>query len=69
MGANILTVEQDNNGNELDPESCSHAYGYDANGRLITDTATNANKTATWVKTFTYDANGRLATESVWVKQ
>ena len=69
MSNTILTTEQDSTGGEIDPESCSHAYGYDGSGRLITDTATSANKTASWVKTFTYDGSGRLTNESVWVRQ
>lgn len=62
-------TELDDKFGEVHPDNCDHVYGYDANGRLITDTITNKKKTATWVKTFTYDGNGRLATESGWVRQ
>ena len=66
---NAVTAEIDNNGNEVYPDACSHAYGYDASGRLTTDTITNVMKTATWVKTYSYNASGQLTSESVWVKQ
>lgn len=66
---NTKRTELDDQGGEVRPDDCNHVYGYDGSGRLITDTITNQQKTASWVKTYTYDGSGRLATESVWVKQ
>jgi YD repeat-containing protein len=52
----------------VDPDSCSHVYGYDGSGNLITDTATTPKAHDTYVKTYTY-TSGRLTGESAWVKQ
>lgn len=57
----------DSTGQPFAPEDCAHAYGYDATGLLITDTATNA--AGAWVKTYTYNAAGQLSGETLWVKQ
>lgn len=62
-----IDVEFDQNGGDVYPARCPHTYGYDANGRLTTDTITLG--TTTWVKTYTYNASGQLTGESVWVKQ
>ncbi|TXT39209.1 MAG: hypothetical protein FD135_2359 [Comamonadaceae bacterium] len=45
---------------------CSHVYGYDETGKLITDTATDGINT--WIKTYSYTA-GNLTGETKWVKQ
>lgn len=65
----ILTAPSstDSTGQPFAPEDCAHAYGYDANGLLITDTATNA--AGAWVKTYTYNAASQLSGETLWVKQ
>lgn len=47
---------------------CSHVYGYDSNGNIITDTATNPHTGTVHVKTYAFAANV-LQSESVWVRQ
>ena len=52
---------------EFDPDECSHTYGYDGSGNLITDLAT-APDGIKYLKTYTY-TSGTLTGESLWVKQ
>lgn len=50
----------------FDPAQAGHAYSYDVNGHLVTDTATVG--TAVWVKSFTYSGDN-LVSESEWIYQ
>lgn len=54
------------NGVLVDPSTLAHAYAYNGDGTLQTDTVTVGDDT--FVKTYTY-TSGRLTGESVWVKQ
>lgn len=54
------------NGVMVDPSSLPHAYGYNGDGTLATDTVTVGDRT--WVKTYTYTA-GNLTSETGWVRQ
>lgn len=56
----------DSAGNVFSPDSCSHAYTYDANGNIATDTAID-NEAVTRTKTYTFDANSRLTAQSKWI--
>jgi hypothetical protein len=69
VSTNSIRVEIDNNGNEFPLSSCSHTYAYDANGRMVSDTAVSANHAASWVKTYTYNNAGQMTAESAWIKQ
>jgi len=51
----------------FNPDDLPHVYGYDGNGKLITDTATHPDGTV-YVKTYTW-TNGLLTGESPWVIQ
>jgi YD repeat-containing protein len=57
----------DSTGQSFSPAACTHAYGYDASGLIVTDTATLG--AATWVKTYTYNASAQLTGETQWVRQ
>lgn len=59
--------ERDSTGQPFSPDACTHTYGYDASGLIVTDTATDG--AATWVKTYTYNASAQLTGETQWVKQ
>jgi hypothetical protein len=48
-------------------EHIEHTYGYDAQGRLSTDTVVHEG--ITFVQTMSYDASGRLTAQSKWVPQ
>lgn len=64
-----ISEVQDSTGNYVfDPEGCTHAYGYDGNGNLTTDTAVDHIQGHTYVKTYTYTGT-QLTGESPWVKQ
>lgn len=56
----------DNTGQSISPDACTHAYGYNASGLLVTDTATTGG--VTWVKTYSY-TSGNLTGETNWVRQ
>jgi YD repeat-containing protein len=58
---------RDSTGQSFSPAACTHAYGYDASGLIVTDTATDG--TSTWIKTYTYNASAQLTGETQWVKQ
>ena len=58
---------RDSTGQPFTPSACTHTYGYNANGLIVTDTATDG--TSTWVKTYTYNASAQLTGETQWVKQ
>jgi hypothetical protein len=59
----------DSTGNyALYPEHCSHAYTYNADGTVATDTATGPITGMAFLKTYTYTA-GNLTGETAWVKQ
>jgi hypothetical protein len=64
----VLThsLSRDSSGNWIDVDAASHAYTYNPDGTLATDTASNGPDT--WVKTYTYTA-GNLTGETKWVKQ
>lgn len=57
----------DSTGQPFSPAACTHTYGYDASGLIVTDTVTLG--AATWVKTYTYNASAQLTGETQWVKQ
>lgn len=61
-----VTVSDSTGTYSFDPNSAAHAYGYNPDGTLATDTATWGG--LTFVKSFTYTA-GQLTGESAWVKQ
>lgn len=50
------------------PSHCSHAYTYNPDGTIATDTATSSVSGYVFVKTYTW-TSGRLTGESAWVKQ
>ncbi|MBR8161983.1 hypothetical protein KDW98_12500 [Burkholderia vietnamiensis] len=50
----------------LDLASLPHAYTYDGNGNVLTDTITSGNQT--FVKTYAY-TGVQLTSETGWVKQ
>lgn len=60
-------AERDSAGGRFEPSACTYTYGYNANGLIVTDTATDG--TSTWVKTYTYNASAQLTGETQWVKQ
>lgn len=55
----------DSTGQPFNPDSCSHTYGYNASGLIVTDTATDG--ATSWVKTYTYNATAQLTGETKWV--
>ncbi|SDV49172.1 RHS repeat protein [Chitinasiproducens palmae] len=57
----------DSRGFEFDPSSCTQVFGYDANSRITSITATSGSRT--WVQTFTRDASGNITAISPWVAQ
>lgn len=63
-GAQVME-DRDTNGDPV-PTYKGHAYTYDANGNLETDTVTDG--TDTWVRTYDWD-NGVQLSDSGWVKQ
>ena len=56
----------DSTGQPFSPDACAHAYGYNASGLIVTDTATDGS--TSWVKTYSY-TSGNLTGETKWVKQ
>lgn len=57
----------DSTGQPFSPDACTHAYGYNASGLIVTDTATDG--ATSWVKTYSYNATAQLTGETKWVKQ
>ena len=70
MSASVRTVVKDANGITFDPASLPHAFTYDGNNNMLTDTCFEQSAVVRQ-KTFTYQegANGvwLVATESAWV--
>ena len=56
----------DSTGQPFSPDACAHAYGYNASGLIVTDTATDG--ATSWVKTYTYNATAQLTGETNWVR-
>jgi len=56
----------DSTGQPFSPDACAHAYGYNASGLIVTDTATDG--ATSWVKTYTYNAAAQLTGETNWVR-
>ncbi|MBK7314913.1 hypothetical protein [Candidatus Aalborgicola defluviihabitans] len=66
LPAAIGSSTVDSAGTPFTSDACSHVYGYNGSGQMITDTATDG--TRTWVKTFSY-TSGNLTGETKWVLQ
>lgn len=64
---NSIEAELDDHGATFFPGRCSKAYGYDANGKMVTETLTDSGGVVR-VKTYTRNAAGKLTGESVWVR-
>ena len=56
----------DSIGQPFSPDACTHVYGYNASGLIVTDTATDG--ATSWVKTYTYNATAQLTGETNWVR-
>jgi YD repeat-containing protein len=71
MTARIQTMITDASGVSFDPESLAHAYTYDANGNMLTDTCVDGSG-LTRVKTYTYTEINTaffIASETRWIVQ
>lgn len=55
----------DGSGNSINPDNYGHAFTYNADGTIATDSFTDGANT--WTQTYTWTA-GKLAGTSVWVK-
>lgn len=64
---NSLEVVLDSGNVPFSPESCQHAYAYNGDNTMATDTATDTDGVVR-IKTFDYTA-GNLTGESLWVRQ
>ena len=66
--APVRTAETvlDSTGQPFSPDACAHAYGYNASGLIVTDTATDG--ATSWVKTYSYNATAQLTGETNWVR-
>jgi len=51
----------------IDVAFLSHAYTYNTDGTVATDTISDGKNT--WVKTYTYATNGMVQNETSWVRQ
>ncbi|WP_175787456.1 hypothetical protein [Burkholderia anthina] len=68
MTARINPVVLDSKGVGFDPAALPHAYTYDVNGNMLTDTCIDG--ATTRVKTYTYEQVAsvwKVATVSAWV--
>jgi YD repeat-containing protein len=58
----------DSEGHPFDPNSCFHAYSYDANGYLVADTCADQDTGIVRVKTYT-QVGRYLFVQSAWMRQ
>lgn len=70
----MATIYDPSSGLYLDPDVLAHAYTYDANGNVSTDTVTRGasswRRTLTWVQvTVSGSSVWKPSTDSGWVKQ
>lgn len=71
MASPMRLVVKDNMGKPFEPSALPHAYTYDANGNMLTDTCTEQGAIIR-VKTYTYVEVGtawHVSTESAWVNE